>query len=101
MQDKQKVTLYLPADLHRQLKIHAAATGVPMSDLAERAISFYLAHGALVESAYGHTHRVYTCPSCTESMVIREGELFPLNSQGASGLVVQDQLGPHESLITC
>ena len=31
MQDKQKVTLYLPPELHRELKIKAAVEAEPMS----------------------------------------------------------------------
>jgi hypothetical protein len=86
MQDKQKVTLYLPSDLHRQLKIRAAVDAEPMSSLAERAIGFYLAHGDLVESveSHGATHRIYSCPSCETSVVLRDGEMYPLGQQPAT-----------------
>jgi phenolic acid decarboxylase len=80
MEDQQKatkVTLYLPQDLHRQLKIRSAVDGEPMSALAERALQFYLSHSDVVEeySDHGNTYRTYHCPSCSDSVVMREGEL--------------------------
>lgn len=84
MQDKQKVTLYLSPELHRQLKIRAAIDSEPMSAIAERAIVFYLAHPELieeVEAAHGQNHRVYNCPECNGSAVIRDGELVSLRQQ--------------------
>ena len=84
MQDKQKITLYIKSELHRQLKIRAAVDSEPMSSIAERAILFYLENPEVVvesDSVYGQTHRVYTCPDCTSSLVIREGELLSLKSQ--------------------
>jgi hypothetical protein len=46
-----------------------------MSELAEKAISFYLAHADIVESSgIGHTHQTYNCPSCSQTVVIRDGE---------------------------
>ncbi|MBF2036350.1 MAG: hypothetical protein IGR92_12970 [Leptolyngbyaceae cyanobacterium T60_A2020_046] len=81
MQDQQKatkVTLYMPQELHRQLKIRSAVDGEAMSAIAERAIEFYLSHADVVEEhsgAYGNAHRVYRCPSCSESVVVREGDL--------------------------
>ncbi|AFY74671.1 hypothetical protein Syn7502_02720 [Synechococcus sp. PCC 7502] len=79
MQDKQKVTLYLSSDLRHQLKIRAAIDQDPMSDLAEKAISFYLSYPDVVESAgVGHTHQVYSCPECTQSLVFKSGELISL-----------------------
>jgi hypothetical protein len=81
MQVKQKVTLYLSSDLHRQLKIRAAIDQDPMSDLAQKAISFYLSYPDVVESAgVGHTHQVYSCPECTQSVVFKSGELVSLGS---------------------
>lgn len=80
MQDKQKVTLYLSSDLHRQLKIRAAIDQDPMSDLAQKAISFYLSFPDIVESAgVGHTHQIYNCPECTQSVVFKTGELISLS----------------------
>lgn len=83
MQAKQKVTLYLSSELHRRLKIRAAIDTEPMSELAERAIVFYLAHPELVEegSYYGRTHQIYDCPKCEASVVIKNGEMVPLSNQ--------------------
>lgn len=84
MQDKQKVTLYLPPKLHRQLKIRAAVDIESMSTIVERAIVFYLEHPDLVdevEASYGRTHRVYSCPECTTSVVLREGEMVALENE--------------------
>lgn len=84
MQDKHKVTLYLPPDLHRQLKIRSAVELEPMSTIAERAIVFYLTHSEVVdevEAAHGQTHRVYSCPECASSLVLKEGEMAALSGQ--------------------
>lgn len=84
MQSKQKVTLYIPPQLHRKLKIKAAVESEPMSSLAERAIVFYLNNPEVVdemEASHGQTHRVYSCPECANSAVIREGELVSLKNQ--------------------
>lgn len=84
MQDKQKVTLYLPPGLHRQLKIRSAVDTEPMSTIVERAIVFYLANPEVVdevEAIQGRTHRVYSCPECTSSVVLRDGEMVSLDSQ--------------------
>ena len=84
MQDKQKVTLYLPPGLHRQLKIRAAVDSDSMSALVERAILFYLRHPDVVEEteeSYGKTHRVYSCPECSSSVVLQEGEMVSLKEQ--------------------
>jgi hypothetical protein len=84
MQDKQKVTLYIPPELHRQLKIKAAVDSESMSTIAEKAIAFYMNHSPEVdeiESSYGRSHRVYTCPDCSSSLIIRDGEMVALNHQ--------------------
>ena len=84
MQDKQKVTLYLPPGLHRQLKIRAAVDSDSMSAMVEKAIVFFLRHPEVVEeveASYGRTHRVYSCPECSNSVVIKEGEMFSLKDQ--------------------
>ncbi len=84
MQDKQKVTLYLPPGLHRQLKIRAAVDSDSMSAMVERAIVFYLHHPEVVdevEASYGKTHRVYSCPECSSSVVIKDGEMLSLKNQ--------------------
>ena len=84
MQAKQKVTLYLSPELHKRLKIRSAVDSEPMSELAERALGFYLANSELVEEvedSYGRTHRVYSCPACESSLVLRDGELVTLGNQ--------------------
>ena len=84
MQAKQKVTLYLSPELHRQLKIRAAIDSEPMSELAQRALVFYLSNQEVVEEveAYnGRTHQVYACPECASSVVVRQGEIVSLSSQ--------------------
>lgn len=93
MQAKQKVTLYLSPELHRRLKIRAAIDSEPMSELAERALVFYLTHPEVVdevEASYGRTHRVYACPQCATSVVLREGEMVPLSSK--PGVIPQEKL---------
>ncbi len=98
MQEKQKVTLYLPSDLYRQLKIRAAIDQEPMSDLAQKAISFYLSHAEVVETAgVGHIHQVFNCPECTQSVVFREGELIAIgSSHSANSINIKD-----EELVPC
>jgi hypothetical protein len=84
MQAKQKVTLYLSPELHRKLKIRAAVDSEPMSDLAERAIVFYLANSELVdeiEGSFGRSHRVYSCPSCATTVALRDGEMVSMSNQ--------------------
>lgn len=94
MQDKQKVTLYLSPELHRQLKIRAAIDSEPMSAIAERALVFYLTHPEVVEeveeATKGQTYRVYHCPECTGAMVMQEGELVSLKQQ--PGIVPEESL---------
>lgn len=84
MQDKHKVTLYLPPELHRQLKIRSAVELEPMSTIAERAIVFYLEHSEIVdevEMSHGQAHRVYSCPECATSLVINRGDIVSLDEQ--------------------
>lgn len=84
MSEKNKVTLYLPPELHRQLKIRSAVEAEPMSAIAQRAIVFYLAHSNVVdeaESSHGRVHQIYNCPACTTSLVLKEGEMVPLGEQ--------------------
>jgi hypothetical protein len=94
-EEKQKVTLYLPQELHRRLKISAAVGSETMTDIAQRAIVFYLEHPDVVEQAsmFGQTHRIYTCPECSVNSVIRDGELLPLHAKSGmssdEGLLVE------------
>ncbi|NEQ33885.1 MAG: hypothetical protein F6K04_23305 [Leptolyngbya sp. SIO4C5] len=85
MSDKQKVTLYISPDLHRQLRVRSALDGEAMSAIAERALDFYLAHSEVVDNISdglnGHSHQVYSCPQCTTSVVVRDGDLVSLASQ--------------------
>ncbi len=84
MQEKQKVTLYLQPDLHRQLKIQAAIADEPMSSLAQRAIGFYLTHPEVVEQVediYGQTHQIHHCPTCETAVVLRDGALVGIGTQ--------------------
>jgi hypothetical protein len=95
MQDKQKVTLYLRPDLHRQLKIQAAVDSEPMSEIAERAIGFYLDHQDIVEelesAAQGSTHRVFNCPECANPVVLRSGEIVSLRHQPS--VLLEEEVG--------
>jgi len=85
MQDKQKVTLYLPDDLHHQLKIRSAVDREPMSALAQKALDFYLTHSEVVESfrEYGQTHRVYSCPSCAAALTVGSDGLSAVKAHAA------------------
>ncbi|MBD2682633.1 MULTISPECIES: hypothetical protein [Nostoc] len=97
-QTKQKVTLYLSPELHRKLKIRSAIDCQAMSEIAERALIFYLSNSELVDeveaSSYGRTHRVYSCPTCNSSLVLRDGELVTLGNQ--PGVVGQEHLSIDE-----
>jgi hypothetical protein len=88
MQSKQKVTLYIPPELHRKLKIKAAIDIESMSALVEKALSFYIQHPEKVEeieaSSQGKTHQVHTCPECDNAMVMRNGQMVSLASQVAA-----------------
>jgi hypothetical protein len=82
MSDKQKVTLYLPPDVHRNLKIKAATGGESMSGLVEQAVVFYLNHSEVVEEIQeqkqGETYRLYECPQCESALIMEDGELTPI-----------------------
>lgn len=116
MQDKHKVTLYIPPELHRQLKIRSAVDSEPMSAIAERAIVFYLTHPELVdelEMSHGRSHRVYNCPECSSNLVMEEGEMVSLSEQPALlsdddfsvSHIREDDVNPdrqdHGELVTC
>ncbi|MEL4898187.1 hypothetical protein [Crocosphaera sp. Alani8] len=85
MQDKQKVTLYLPPGVHRQLKIRAAIDHNSMSALVEKAVDFYLRHPDKVEeiesAAHGKKHQVHVCPECEAAMIMRDGKMVSLKDQ--------------------
>ncbi len=94
MQDKQKVTLYLLQETHRQLKIQAAVTSETMTEIAQKAIEFYLSYPEVVDryrGLYGHVHQVYSCPDCSTPLVMRDGELRSVADQ-VSSLTAGDSL---------
>lgn len=93
MQDKQKVTLYLPPELHRQLKVRAAIDAETMTVIAQKAIGFYLSHPEVVEhyeEAHGSSYRVYSCPDCSSPVVVRDGEMVSLRNQ--SGVLLEESI---------
>lgn len=78
MQSKQKITLYIPPDLHRKLKIKAAVDAESMSALVEKAVSFYIHNSDKVEevnSVSGKTHQVHFCPECDSALALRGDSL--------------------------
>ncbi|HEY9616455.1 MAG TPA: hypothetical protein V6C64_06430 [Microcoleaceae cyanobacterium] len=91
-EEKNKVTLYLPPELHRQLKIRAAVDSETMTDIAQRAIVFYLSHPEVVEqvSIHGQAHRVYSCPECHTHVVLRDGEMASIGNQ--SNVLIEESL---------
>jgi hypothetical protein len=90
MEDKQKVTLYLPPQLHRQLKIRSAVDADSMSNIVEKAVEFYLNHSEVVEGVdiHGLTHQIYNCPECEHPVVLRDGEMVALGKQ--PGILAED-----------
>ncbi len=116
MSAKQKVTLYIPDDLHRQFKIRSAVDGETMSSIAQRAIEFYLCNADVVEGvgeAHGQAHRIHSCPKCSAQVALRENELSLVKDYSAQqfealiGLdriaeLTSDSCSPDEGeLITC
>ncbi|MGB3615039.1 MAG: hypothetical protein WBA10_14700 [Elainellaceae cyanobacterium] len=88
MKDKQKVTLYVPPELHRQLKIQSAVDSEPMSAIAERALMLYLEHPeALQNLEHGHTHQIHSCPKCRADFILRDGEAIAVSSHPASAAI--------------
>ena len=57
-----------------------------MSALVEKAIAFYMQFPEKVEeiksSVHGKTHQIHMCPECDTPMVMRDGEMVSLASQG-------------------
>ncbi|MGF1536358.1 MAG: hypothetical protein ACFB4J_07735 [Elainellaceae cyanobacterium] len=86
MKDKQKVTLYIPPELHRQLKIQSAVDSEPMSAIAERALELYLEHSETL--SHGRTHQIHSCPKCSTEFVLRGGEALAIGGRSeAAGRV--------------
>ena len=114
-QKATKVTLYLPHDLHRQLKIRSAVEGEAMSAIAQKALDFYLAHSEVVEgleAAYGQSYRVHNCPSCATSVVLQQGELVEMSDLvspeaaadpvlDVKGVVAAEGIPGEEELLVC
>ncbi|HIK46604.1 MAG TPA: hypothetical protein IGR64_17270 [Leptolyngbyaceae cyanobacterium M65_K2018_010] len=116
-QKSAKVTLYLPPDLHRQLKIRSAVEGEAMSSIAKRAIDFYLAHPEAIAECeapgFGKTHLVYSCPSCSTPLVVRDDELLEvahlaaadsdqaLSTAKVSGMVIESGQLDEGELVIC
>ena len=99
MEDKQKVTLYLPPQLHRQLKIRSAVDADSTPSIVEKAVEFYLNHADVVDGIelHGSTHQIYNCPECEHPVVLRDGEMVALGQQ--PGLLTDDlsSLGTSEA----
>lgn len=93
MQTKQKITLYIPPELHRKLKIKAAVDIESMSALVEKAIAFYMQFPDKVDeirsSVHGQTHQIHMCPDCDSPIVMRDGEMVSLNSRA---ITVEDSI---------
>lgn len=93
MQSKQKVTLYIPPELHKKLKIKAAVDVESMSALVEKAIAFYMQFPEKVDeiksSVHGKTHQVHICPECDAPMVMKDGEMLSLRSQNS---IIEDEI---------
>jgi len=93
MQSKQKITLYIPPELHRRLKIKAAVDVESMSALVEKAIAFYMQFPERVDEiqslVHGETHQIHLCPDCESPVTIRDGEMVSLSS-GPS--IIEDEI---------
>ncbi|XGB42648.1 MAG: hypothetical protein LVS60_02005 [Nodosilinea sp. LVE1205-7] len=96
-----KVTLYLPSETHRQLKIYSAVEGEAMSAIAQRAIDFYLANADLVvnglHGSCGQTHQIYNCPCCTSALVLKDTalvEVVQLSSCSDSLILSDSPISP-------
>jgi plasmid stability protein len=111
MQSKQKVTLYIPPELHRQLKIRAAIDTESMSAMVEKALAFYLQHPEKIEeieSSRQNTHQIHICPECDTVMSLRNGQMLSLKNQPT---VIEEELPMkvrekvssqgEENLVTC
>ncbi len=84
MKDKRKVTLYLPPEIHYQLKVKAAIDEESMSDVVQRVISLYLKYPERVEEIeeerHGRTYQVHSCPECSASLTMKDGQLKAVES---------------------
>ena len=85
MNDKRKVTLYLPPEMHRQLKTKAAQDEESMSDVVQRVVSLYLKYPEkmeeMEEGRHGKAYQVHACPSCSTSLIMKDGQLKSMESR--------------------
>lgn len=98
MSAKQKITLYVSSDLHRQFKIRSAVDGETMSSIAERAIGFYLENSSAVDAVtdgetYGQTYRVHSCPRCAASVTLNEDKLALISNECEQSLEGMNEIG--------
>jgi hypothetical protein len=100
MEDKQKVTLYLPPQLHRQLKIRSAVDADSMSNIVEKAVEFYLNRSDVVDGVEfdGSTHQVYNCPECEHPVVIRDGAMVALGQQ--PGILSEERMNEQVGVVS-
>ncbi|MEO0407856.1 MAG: hypothetical protein AAF289_10940 [Cyanobacteria bacterium P01_A01_bin.135] len=88
MKDKNKVTLYIPPELHRQLKIQSAVDSEPMSAIAERALTLYLEHSEALHCLdQGHAHQIHSCPRCSADFILRDGEAIAVSGSTSAPTV--------------
>lgn len=87
---KQKVTLYLPASLYRQLKVRSAVEMDSMSAMTEKALAFLLEHPEAVEGTLGRTHQLHHCPACAHPFLVRGDEVVSIQSSSGTGWILDD-----------
>ncbi len=92
MKDKTKVTLYLPPEMHHRLKVKAVLDKESMSDIVQRVVSLYLKYPEkmeeIEEGRHGKTYQVHSCPQCATSLVLKDGQLNPVESHS----ILEDDL---------
>lgn len=108
VEGKQKVTLYLPASLYRQLKVRSAVEMDSMSAMTEKALAFLLEHPEAVEGALGRTHQLHHCPACAHPFVVRGDEVVSIQSSSGTGWILDDDWDApqqipeqQDTLVTC
>jgi plasmid stability protein len=107
MHHKQKLTVYVPSNLHRQLKIKAAIEDESMSAMVAEALSFYLQHPEVIAAteakSHGQNHQIHICSECDNPMVIKDNQLVSLKEQpGVLTNEPADQMEEQlKKLVTC
>ncbi|NJN76196.1 MAG: hypothetical protein HC796_08375 [Synechococcaceae cyanobacterium RL_1_2] len=108
MHHKQKLTVYVPSNLHRQLKIKSAIEDESMSAMVEQALSFYLQHPEVIEAKttnnYGQKHQIHICPECDNPMVLKDNQMVSLKDE--PGVLTNDYADQNmeeqlKKLVTC